>query len=166
MSTRDQVGRKVRHSTSANGEGRSKRARSPRSSRAGRSLMRSHSAAACESILKLARSASTRRDASRRFVSTNVVMSLPESRTAWSMRARSSTVARTSIRWFRFRVAVDMIGSLCTAIVRPRVGHVKGWSGVRTKSRYLHKIRPRALFRHGGGRSLRFTTDMRLRDVE
>lgn len=126
MSTRDQVGREVRHSTSANGEGRSKRASSPRSSRAGRSLMRSHSAADCESILKLARSASIRRDASRRFVSTNVVMSLPESRIAWSMRARSSTVARTSMRWFRFRVVVDMIGSRCTATNGTRQGVVGG----------------------------------------
>lgn len=98
-------GRPVVGAHRSNGDGRSNKLRRPGSTRGASSLRASHSEAARGDNWKCSRSASTRCAASVTWETTKVVRSVFEALAARSMSARSSVVARTSIRWLRFGAA-------------------------------------------------------------
>lgn len=105
----ERLRRSVASTHEANGEGRANRRRKPGRSRGERRLIASHAVAAAGESTKWSRSARMRCAASARWVTTNVVTSVPAALAARSMRARSSVVARTSRRSLRRRVAAVLM---------------------------------------------------------
>ncbi len=87
---------------STKGEGRAIRRRSPGSSRAGREFSSPHNFCSSASRKNSVRSARTRWAARTRLATANWESSIPASRAARSMSARSSAVHRTSRRFVRF----------------------------------------------------------------
>lgn len=88
---------------SSNGEGRCINFLSPGRSRAGRRLISSQACCASGPNVNSDLSASTRRAATVRFVTTKLVRFIPDAATARSINARSSGVVRTSRRRLRSR---------------------------------------------------------------